>query len=182
MRNLLKLGFKLFLIAAVAGLALGVTNAVTAGPIAEQQIAEANAARLKVLPEAVDFEEIDAADGLDEVYKGYDEAGTLLGATGKITVNGFGGPVEVTVGLGLDGVITGVNVGGSNFKETAGLGAKAKEPWFGEQYIGLSSPVALKKNGGQVDAITSATITSDAVTQGVETVVSSINTFLKGVQ
>ena len=50
MREILKLGGKLLLLAAVAGLLLGLTNAVTAEPIARQQIAEANAARRAVLP------------------------------------------------------------------------------------------------------------------------------------
>lgn len=182
MRNILNLGLKLFLLAAVAGLALGFTNAVTTGPIAEQKIAEANAARAKVLPDAAEFSEMDAVDGLDEIYAGRDAAGAVAGLTGKITVNGFGGPIEITVGVGSDGVITGVNVGGSDFKETAGLGARTKEAWFMDQYIGKASPVALKKDGGEIDAVTSATISSSAVTNGVETVASSLTTVLKGVQ
>lgn len=181
MRDILKLGFKLFIIAAVAGLALGFTNAITEGPIEEQRIAEANAARVAVLPMAKDFTEMDAPDGLDEVYVGKDGEATV-GLTGKITVTGFGGPIEVTVGVDSEGAISGVKIGGSDFKETAGLGARAKEPWFAEQFAGKSLPVSLKKDGGEIDAITSATITSNAVTSGVDKVAASLTTILKGVQ
>jgi electron transport complex protein RnfG len=76
-----------------------------------------------------------------------------------------------TVGVDNDGVITGISVGGSSFSETAGLGARAKEAWFAEQYIGKASPIALTKDGGEIDAITSATITSRAVTTAVNNAV-----------
>ena len=180
MRDLFKLGLKLFAIAAVAGLALGFTNMVTSGPIAEQQMAEANAARIKVLPAAASFNAKEDPGALDEIYEGLDAAGTPVGYTGMITVTGFGGPIEVTVGVDRQGVITGVNVGGTDFSETAGLGARTKEDWFGEQFIGMSGHVALKKNGGEVDAVTSATISSNAVTNGVETALTELTPLAKG--
>ena len=58
MREILKLGGKLLLLTAVAGLALGLTNAITKGPIAEQAIAAANAARKAVLSDAATFEPV----------------------------------------------------------------------------------------------------------------------------
>ena len=63
--------------------------------------------------------------------------------------------------------VAGVNVGGTDFAETAGLGARVKEAWFGEQFAGLTAPVALTKDGGEVDAVSSATISSNAVTSAV---------------
>lgn len=168
MHDITSLGWKLLAIAAVAGLALGLTNAVTKGPIAEQQVAEATAARQAVLPEADTFTiYADENATVDEAYVGYDAAGATVGMTAKITANGYGGEIEVTVGLALDGTITGVNVGGANFSETAGLGARTKEPAFREQFAGQSWPVALTKDGGQIDAVTSATISSTAVTNAV---------------
>lgn len=171
MRKILTLGLKLFAIAAVAALALGFTNMVTAGPIAEQQVRAAEAARRAVVPAADHFTALTAPDGLTDAYAGYDASGALVGKTGTIIAKGYGGEIEITVGLGIDGTITGISVGGSNFSETAGLGARAKEAWFAEQYIGASSPIALKKDGGQIDAITSATITSRAVTNAVNSAV-----------
>lgn len=162
------LGVKLFAIAAVAGLALGATNALTEGPIAQQEIIAADEARRSVLPDAESFAEVDAPEGLLEAHAGYDANGVLVGKTGKIVTKGYGGEIEVTVGVDNDGVITGAFVGGANFAETAGLGARTKEAWFGKQFIGEQSPVALKKDGGDIDAVTSATISSRAVTKAVD--------------
>ena len=167
MRKVLILGLKLFLLAAVAGLALGVTNMVTAGPIQQQAILAAESARKAVLPAADSFTAATAPEGLLDAYVAYDKEGAVIGKTGTIVTKGYGGPIEITVGIDANGVVTGISVGGSSFAETAGLGARAKEAWFSEQYIGKSQPIALKKDGGEIDAITSATITSRAVTLAV---------------
>lgn len=172
MRKILILGIKLFAIAAVAGLALGATNALTEVPIAQQEVIAADEARRSVLPDAESFVEVSAPDGLSEAHAGYDANGKLVGKTGKIVTKGYGGEIEVTVGVDNDGTITGVYVGGSNFSETAGLGARTKEAWFGEQFVGKTSPVSLKKDGGDIDAVTSATISSRAVTKAVSTAAS----------
>jgi Na+-translocating ferredoxin:NAD+ oxidoreductase subunit G len=166
-RNVLILGLKLFLLAAVAGLALGFTNAVTSGPIQEQQVPAAEEARRAVLPAAERFTAVTAPLGLKDGYAGYDAAGMLAGKVGTIVTKGYGGEIEITVGVDLSGALTGISVGGSSFSETAGLGARAKEPWFAEHFIGKLAPVSLKKDGGEIDAITSATITSRAVTKAV---------------
>ena len=171
MRKVIILGLKLFLLAAVAGLALGVTNMVTSGAIAEQQVKAAEAARRAVLPSAEHFTQLTAPEGLKDAYAGYDASGKLVGKTGTIVTKGYGGEIEITVGVDLSGAVSGVSVGGSSFSETAGLGARAKEAWFAEQYIGKSSPITLVKDGGEIDAITSATITSRAVTTAVNNAV-----------
>ncbi len=171
MRKVIILGLKLFLLAAVAGLALGLTNMVTSGAIAEQQVKAAEAARRAVLPSAEHFTEQAAPQELKDAFAGYDASGKLVGKTGTIVTKGYGGEIEITVGVDNNGVITGISVGGSSFSETAGLGARAKEAWFSEQYIGKSSPIAIKKDGGEIDAITSATITSRAVTKAVNSAV-----------
>ncbi len=168
MRKIFILGVKLFAIAAVAGLALGATNALTEAPIKQQEVIAADGARRSVLPDAETFVAVDVPEGLSEAHAGYDANGSLVGKTGKIVTKGYGGEIEVTVGVDNDGVITGVFVGGSNFAETAGLGARTKEAWFGGQYKGKKAPVSLKKDGGDIDAVTSATISSRAVTKAVD--------------
>ena len=167
MRKVIVLGLKLFLLAAVAGLALGLTNMITAPAIQVQAEQAADAARRAVLPTAETFTAQTAPEGMKDAYAGYDASGALVGKTGTIVTKGYGGEIEITVGLDLNGAITGVSIGGSSFSETAGLGARAKEAWFGEQYIGKTTPIALVKDGGEIDAITSATITSRAVTNAV---------------
>jgi len=167
-RKVLILGLKLFLLAAVAGLALGVTNMVTEGPIKQQAILAAESARKAVLPAANSFTAATAPEGLLDAYVAYDAAGAVVGKTGTIVTKGYGGPIEITVGVDQNGVLTGISVGGSSFAETAGLGARAKDLWFAEQFVGKSTPIAIKKDGGEIDAITSATITSRAVAKAVD--------------
>ena len=124
----------------------------------------------KAVAQAINDAQSSGLDSLYEAKIGDETAGYV----GTITVNGFGGEVEVTVGMDAQGIITGIAVGGSNFSETAGLGAKSKEPAFTGQFAGKTTPLSVTKSGDatetQVDAITSATITSNAVTGGVNTV------------
>lgn len=173
MREITQLGAKLLAIAAIAGLALGFTNSVTKEPIAEQALAAQQAAREMVLPAATQFE-ARACDGVEEAFVGLDASGKITGATGKAVVTGFGGPIEITVGMDTEGVITGVSVGGSAFAETAGLGAKTKDAAFTSQFTGKDASVALAKDGGTIDAVTSATVSSAAVTNGVAKIAEAI--------
>ena len=180
MSDIGKLGLKLLTLAAIGGLALGATNAITKGPIAEQAVATAAAARQTVLPEAVDFQLVAEADGdVTEIYQGLTASGETAGYTAKTTVQGFGGPIEVTIGVNSDGTVTGANVGGTDFSETAGLGAKTKDPAFYDQFAGKTGPFELRKNGGEIDAVTSATISSTAVKNGVNTVYAYLTNLIK---
>lgn len=163
----------LLIITMVAGLALGCTDALTKGPIKEQASASAEKARQESLPNADHFTQLKVADdiGIDWCYAGYCD-GEIVGYVCQVTTNGFGGEVEVIAGVDLEQTVTGISVGGSNFSETAGLGAKSKEPAFTDQFKGKIAPLTVIKNGGiatesTIDAITSATITSTAVTNAV---------------
>lgn len=153
----------LTLITLVAAMLLALTGYVTAGPIAAAAQDAANAARKAVLAAADTFEALPHDATVSSLQRGT-AGGEAVGYAVTVTASGFGGPIEVTVGLSAQGAITGLNVGGSQFAETAGLGAKAKEPAFTGQFVGLTSPVTL---GADVDAISGATITSAAVTDAV---------------
>ena len=155
----------LCLIALVAGFALAATNLVTAGPIEQQRIQATQAARVAVFPDASSFEEItiDGNTGLDSVYAAKSDT-EMLGYVLQITVAGYGGPIEIIMGIDTGGTITGLTVGGSNFAETAGLGTQVKEPAFTNQFVGLSEMPTLN---GNVDTISGATISSSAVINGI---------------
>lgn len=119
--------------------------------------------------------------GMDWCYEGI-KAGEIVGYVAQTTVKGFGGKVEVIVGVSREQKITGISVGGSNFSETAGLGAKAKEDSFTKQFIGKNAAESISvvkagnpKGDNDVDAITAATITSSAVGGGVTTVANYAN-------
>lgn len=88
----------------------------------------------------------------------------------QVSTVGFGGDMVMIVGVTHAGKVTGVSI--ISHTETAGLGAvaaddSAKGKAFREQFTQLTGPFAVTKDGGQVDAITGATVTSRAVTQGI---------------
>ncbi len=187
MREIIKLGLILLIITTVAAAVLGYTNEVTKAPI-ENQIMQANVvARQSVLPDAKEFEPLEpnVSDGYDdilEVYKGL-QNGSPVGYTIKANSSGYGGPIEVMVGIGLDGIVHGVSVG--NHTETPGLGAKAAEEPFKGQYSGKSVGTELMviKSGvpkdNEIQSIAGATISSRAVNNSVNMAIRLFNEKLK---
>lgn len=184
MSNILKLGLNLFVICAVAAGLLAGTNQITDPVIKKMNIQANNEARQTVLPEAKEFKIVDAKDyenksdvEVVEVYKGLNGS-DALGYTIKVLPKGYGGAIEVMVGITSQGQIAGINIG--NMTETPGLGAKAKEEVFYGQYIGKpATNLEVIKSGAagetEIQAISGATITSQAVTTGVNTAVEVYN-------
>lgn len=158
----------LMIIAAVVGLLLGATNGVTLPIIESSARTEAEATRASLLPGSDSFQALTLDEGaaLDNCYEAIKD-GRVVGHVAQITVSGFGGPIEIMLGLDETRTVTGISVGGASFAETAGLGARTKEPAFTDQFAGLSTPVSL---GTDVDAVTGATISSSAVTGGVNAI------------
>ena len=97
--------------------------------------------------------------------------GKVNGYIYTVTPSGYGGPMEVMVGIGSDNKITGIKV--LQHGETPGLGAKSTEPEFPKEFVGKETKSEIKviKSGSpkadEIRAITAATITSRAVTSGV---------------
>ena len=154
-----------------SGLLAGV-YALTAEPIAAAAAAKNEAAIKEVLPEtAVTIEEERTVEfeGASYAYNlAYDEQGNTVGCAINVTPVGFGGPIVIKVGFDADGVICNTKV--LSQAETPGLGAKCVEPAFSEQFKGFDpaqKKLAVKKDGGDVDAITASTITSRAYTDGL---------------
>ena len=154
----------LLIITLIAGLLLGLTNYITKDKIADVAMRAANESRIVVFPEADDFKQQEVDDSsIDNYYLALLNEKTI-GYTSQATVQGYGGEIEVIVGMDLEGKITGISVGGPNFSETAGLGSKTKEPEFTSQFVGLTTPLVVKEN---INAVSSATISSTAVTKAV---------------
>lgn len=186
MNNIIKLGLNLFAICAVAALLLGATNSITSPVINQRNIKADNQSRQMVLPDAQEFSEVDSSnyeniDGMvSEVYEGKNES-DIVGYTVKVLPKGYGGEIELIVGISSDGNITGINIG--NMSETPGLGAKAKESDFQGQFTGKpASDLTLVKGSvssdDEVSAISGATITSTAVTDGVNVAIELFNNSL----
>lgn len=151
----------LFAISAICAVLLGLVNNITAGPIAAANEAATNAAMQAVLP-ADSYEQVEYTGGnalVTAVYKAGD-AGYVV----QVAPSGFGGNLDVMVGVGADGTCTGVSI--ISHAETSGLGANATKEDFRAQFVGKAN-VAVTKDGGDIAALTGATITSRAVCDGV---------------
>ncbi len=178
MKEIIKLGLVLFLICGIAAFALGLTNEATKDLILDNTIQANIEARKEVFPNADDFEEltdieefVSANPQVAEVFKAV-EGGEHVGFVIKTLPSGYGGALEVIVGFDLDGVLTGVRVG--NHQETPGLGANAQTEDYYSQYNGLVvsetvnvTKVDVVEGNNEIKALSGATITSDAVTNGV---------------
>ena len=153
----------LMVISAVVALLLGLVNYVTAPAIAANEEAKNNAAMASVLP-ADSYTPVDYTGGdatINAVYQAGD-AGYVFQVS---PAGSFSGTLTIMVGVGTDGTVTGVEV--VKTAETSGLGANASKPAFREQFVGQSGVLAVAKDGGSIDALTGATITSRSVTNGV---------------
>ncbi len=163
-----RLAGTLLLIAAIVAALLAGVNMVTEPIIAQLKAEKIQAAINEVLPgggEAVDFTGADATGMVSAVYK------SDKGYAVEVNPAGFGGAITMMVGIDNEGKILGIAV--VSHTETAGLGdvAAAKTSAgeaFRGQFVGQSGSVGTAKRGtGTMDAITGATITSEAVCTGV---------------
>lgn len=168
---------------------LAVVNQVTRGPIEEAEI-NARAESYKVVyPDAAKFAEVDNTEEMleksaemltgagydgcfaNDVLAVTDNSGTVEGyVVAATSPNGYGGDIQVAVGITKDGKLTGMEV--ISNAETAGLGSKCTEPEFKDQFAGKNaSTIAFSKTGAsadnEIDAISGATITTNAVTEAV---------------
>ena len=161
-----RLAVTLLAITAVVAAALAGVNAVTEPVIAQLNYQKTQDAIEAVLPgggDAVEF--TDNTGWVSAVYKS--ESGYAVQVAPG---TGFDGEITMMVGVGTDGSVLGISI--INHTETAGLGAVAAATTsageaFRAQYVGLSGSVSVTKDGGEIDAITGATITSRAVCDGV---------------
>ena len=154
-----------------SGLLAGV-YALTKAPIDAAAKAKNEAAIKEVLPEsAVTIEEERTVDfeGASYAYNlAYDAQGNTVGCAINVAPVGFGGPIAIKVGFDVNGVICNTKV--LSQAETPGLGAKCVESAFSDQFRGFNpaeKKLAVKKDGGDVDAITASTITSRAYADGL---------------
>lgn len=179
----------LFAITLISGVALGGVYEVTKGPIEQATIEANNRTYKEVFAEADSFEEDSAmADkiaacnealpsqgfgnvGVNSVLTAKDAGGSTVGyVVNAYSNDSYGGLVEISVGLKEDGAITAI--GFLTINDTPGLGLKAKEPAFKDQYAGKNvTQLSVTKSGNagdaEINAISGATISSSATTNAV---------------
>lgn len=180
--SILKTGGILCAITAVSALLLGAVNSFTAPIIEKNETEKTQKAMKNVMSEADSFEELefDPSEEYESVNKIYEakKGGETVGWCVSAGPNGYGGAVNMIVGVGRDMKVTGVDIVSQS--ETAGLGSKSTEPEFRGQYVGKGRIDKVVKSGAgenEIDAITSATITSKAVTKGVNEAISAAELF-----
>jgi len=190
MKSIIKLGLILLLISTIAAIFLALTYNVTIDQIIFQRNAINENARKEVLADAEEFKPLNEDElntiiitnpNIQEVYMGY-KGDILVGYAIKSIGQGYGGPVEVITGIDFEGTIKGVRVG--NHLETPGLGANAQNPSFYLQYNGKKTDAGINvvKNNPQeneIQALSGATITSRAVTNGVNYATEAFNMISK---
>ena len=184
MKEMMKNTAILLVITVVAGLVLGLVYQVTKDPIAEQEAKKKQEACQEVFQDAASFEsmevkDVDAAgwtaagykqETIDEVMRASDASGNLLGYVITVTTKeGYGGDIRFSIGVRTDGTLNGMSI--LSISETAGLGMRAEEV-LKPQFAGKKAEkFEYTKNGAtsesQIDAISGATITTNAVTNGV---------------
>lgn len=159
---------------------LALVYAVTAKPIEETAKALLKASVSAVLPEGGDLSEAMplTVGGQASEYYASTVDGVPAAYAVKSTVVGFGGPLTVMVGITADGVIYNTSV--LSHSETPGLGAKCtSDEKFTSQWKGFNPAekiLKVRKDNGDVDAITASTITSRAYTLAVENALSAMKT------
>ena len=174
-KYVLRLALTLLLITAVVAVALAGVNSVTAPKIAELNEQKTQKAIEAVLPGGGSEVAFTDDTGLvSTVYKG--DAGYAV----QVAPAGFGGTISMMVGVDNDGKVLGISI--INQSETAGLGAVAAADTsageaFRDQFVGMSGSVSVTKDGGAVDALTGATITSRAVCSGVNAALACVASF-----
>ena len=188
MDKIIKNTLILTVITVVSGLLLGLVYDITKKPIAIAQENTRQEAFRSVLPDAASFEEYEGYDaekaGALLVENGYDPDEISDAVTGKdaggeivgyvvnvISHEGYAGDIEISVGIASDGTVTGIEM--LSISETAGLGMKAAEADFKDQFKDKKVEKFTYTKSGEsgndmIDAISGATITTNAVTNAVD--------------
>ena len=176
-RYILRITLVLLAIAIVVAGLLAFVNRITAPVIAAANEKKTQEAIAQVLPGGYEAEITDYTDStglVSKVYKG--QQGYAL----EVTPMGFDNTITMMVGIDLEGKVLGIAI--VSHTESAGLGAVAAGnnsagQSFRDQFVGASGSVSVSKDGGQIDAITSATITSRAICDGVNAALACVAGF-----
>ena len=179
-RYVLRITLTLLLIAAMVAAAMALVNKVTKPVIARNAEEKVQQAISQVLPGGYDSQITDYADPSGIVTKVYQGAN---GYAVEVQPIGFDSAVTMMVGVAPDGTVLQICV--VSHSETAGLGAVAASASsagvsFRQQFVGTSGNVQVTKDGGTVDAITGATVTSRAVCAGVNAAVDCVKALVQG--
>ncbi len=172
----------LLVICVVSAALLGGTNMLTKDKIASIEAEIKAQAMQKVMAEADSFSDAVVVDEKLEYSVALDKDGKELGYAFTVSDSGYGGEISVMVGIGTDGKVSKVEVIAAD-NETPGLGQNIKKSTFLDQFAGKNSKLTVVKGtagDNEIQAITSATISSSAVTRTVNSAIEYYNENLAG--
>lgn len=178
MQKILKLTVVLFVVCAIVAGVLGVVNELTKDRIAEQNRLKTEKAYAAVL-EADGYEDLDIA-ALGESFPNIDKISKANGDKGHVvttTFSGAQGNITMAVGVSPDLKCTGISI--IKHAETSGLGANAASTGevgvnFRAQFVGEDENIALAKKGGNIDALTGATITTRVICEATANAIQAV--------
>ncbi|HOP71778.1 MAG TPA: RnfABCDGE type electron transport complex subunit G [Thermoclostridium caenicola] len=193
-KEIIKPAITLFLVCVIITGALAVVNGVTKPIIEERDKAALQKSLSVVLPGAGSFS--DAVDRGTLISRGYqpgetiknlyeaEAGGETVGYVVEVTPRGYGGAIRILVGIDRDLSVTGVRI--LSHSETPGLGSKAQDQTYLEQYLG-TIPENLyhvvktaPSQDGDIAALSGATVTSRAVSNGISEAASLVRSLVKG--
>lgn len=177
MKELIKLVLVLTGVSLVSGILLAVTQQYTKEPILSAERKQLYESLGLVLPSGDGDPQVVTLTNEGQAVTFYvtTKNGTMAGvAFSSVSLNGYAGPVEALIGLKPDGTLNGLEI---KQNETPGLGSKVAQSPFKSQFIGKSFDAAwkVKKDGGTVDAVSGATISSRAVCEALSEAVAVYN-------
>lgn len=177
--EIVTLSFRLMIIIATVVLMLSVVNALTKDQIAANEKKANDEARSALFPEATSFKPV-ASDISEELAKYVSDIYEASNGTGKlgycvnVSNNGFGGKINMIVGISSEGLITGVKV--ISHSETAGVGERIiSNGSILSQFVNISS-----NSLSSVSAITGASVTSKAIIEGVKKAMDAVTPIIDG--
>lgn len=176
-KKVVKISIVLFIISIATSLLLSLTNDLTKDIIASGQLEKKNESMSKVIP-AAEYRLLSNEPGVYELYAANIKDKTV-GYAVSLSEKGYGGDIHMMIGILPDGTVNGVNI--IDMSETPGLGDNAKKPEFTDMFYGIKDDeIALSKDGGKIEALSGATVTSRAVTKGVKRAVEIVNSEFSG--
>ena len=173
-KYVLRLSLTLFAVTALVAAALAGVNAITKDRIRQLKQEKIQTAIAQVLPGAEVYGQAKFTDTTGTVKTVYESD---KGYAVEVAPSGFGGTITMMVGITHEGKVSGTVI--ISHTETAGLGSvaaadSAAGEAFREQFVGAAGSLAVDKDGGSIDSITSATITSRAVVAGVNAALEAV--------
>jgi len=165
----------LLILTAVVALVLGLVHKKTDSPIEEVQTETLVEAVFQVVPGATSSTPLagyEFSGSVESAREVFDSANRPLGYAIEVTSGGFGGVIRMLVGISPDGTVTGVTI--LDMNETPNLGTEVSGEDFLRQFVGRESGFKMGDNPDDVHAISGATVSSNAVRDGVAAAIAAV--------